>query len=357
MRARTPCCRHERGQAPRRRRRTPPPALSPPAGRRRRSRPARTAAAAPPAAPRSARRCRPSACAQPDSTRQAADTRPPRPAASAHVLPSRRNAHRNAPTTSTVAANDVTGYGSNPPSPNSTRTGTSTSATGPASATRARGIAPARAHTSAPRAPAARPRPDSPRRTPPPALPPPAGVRGTAHTRIASASVTPSANVTRPLHTSPTAATANRQRRRRVDGIRVGRTHSSRPYAPSTIRSNSATEHEHRADRQRAHPRQRGQRREQQAVAGQRMAGVPVLVEHPEPDPFVQPEPVGLRRQVRRARVHRQPHAQQHGGQQPPPPDRRRRSARTGRDPIRYPTGPRLVPLRTGEPSRSSAAI
>ena len=50
----------------------------------------------------------------------------------------------------------------------------------------------------------------------------------------AIANATPSANVSRPLHTSPTAATANRHA--------PSRTHARSPYTPSTIRSNSATE-------------------------------------------------------------------------------------------------------------------
>ncbi len=95
---------------------------------------------------------------------------------------------------------------------------------------------------------------------------------------------------------------------------------------------------ERRRGRERAHPHQPRQRREQQAIAGKVVAGVPVLVEDGEADMFVERDAVGLRGHVGRVRIEREPHGQQERAER----DRQRKAGgRFGRSPMRYPTGPR----------------
>ena len=86
------------------------------------------------------------------------------------------------------------------------------------------------------------------------------------------------------------------------------------PYARSTRRSNSTHEASTDSDRHQPQPQQRGEGRKQQAVPGQIVAGIPVLVPHREPEMFEQPDPVHLSRQIGRARIGDQPHGKKDPG-------------------------------------------
>ena len=117
-----------------------------------------------------------------------------------------------------------------------------------------------------------------------------------------SANVTPSANVSRPIQTSPIAATANTHAPRR--------TRARRRNSPSTSRSNSAIDTSTDTPPARAsRPARRAAR-----TAGCSRGGVtriPVLVEHAQPRAFVQSQPIHLRGQIGRARIDEQPQHQQ----------------------------------------------
>ena len=80
-----------------------------------------------------------------------------------------------------------------------------------------------------------------------------------------------------------------------------------------TLEQRDRREHRQRRPPART-PEQRGQRREQQAVAGQVVAGVPVLVPDREPEMREQADAVDLRREIGRARIDEQPHGHERRG-------------------------------------------
>ena len=154
-----------------------------------------------------------------------------------------------------------------------------------------------------PRARAARPPPGWPPRTARRAQPPrraPA-LRARARTR---------ARARRPARTPGARSTRRRRPPRRT---------SPRPSARRAVRAQRETLEqrdggEHREHRHQPQPQQRGERGKQQAVAGQIVAGVPVLVPHREAEMFEQADPVDLSRQIGGARIDDQPQRQKHRG-------------------------------------------
>ncbi len=183
-----------------------------------------------------------------------------------HTSPRRRgSAKPNSTSTAAVATNERSGYGSQPPSPNSPTMIATTASAGAASSATPRheritsacvtpasaSSAPATGLQAAQRAASAHTSParhviSLARHALHPARASPAPAADTTELRVegapsipiaahtgASARLTPSANVTRPLHTSPSAATANHAAPHRA---------TRAPYTHPRIRSNSAAD-------------------------------------------------------------------------------------------------------------------
>ena len=100
---------------------------------------------------------------------------------------------------------------------------------------------------------------------------------------------------------------------------------------------------EHREHPHQPQSEQRAKRREQEAVAGQMVARVPVLVPYGEAEPAEEIHPVDLRGEVGGARIGDHPRGQQRSRERrrereavPPPP-----CVKPGLGPVCYPTGPR----------------